>query len=272
VELGPPLRLAAFGASIFALSILACEAPAPSAFESEVRLPPRSAPVVDAGTSDNTPPVESETPDADAGKKDEEPVDPCAAPGLVACLTFEDAVTDAKGKLVPSEVTGVTYVAGKTGKGARLGITSGGSRVRFMASDSLATAETTVEAWVKLDPTFGEEATIFHAAQRWVMTIEADRTLLCGSPGGAARGHQVTLDKWVHIACVFGGGSVKAYVDGAAGQVTGSFTGMPPASPTLAELGSDPPDGTRPFFGAIDTLRIFSTPRTPTQIATAAKP
>jgi hypothetical protein len=268
VELGPPLRRLSLGA--FVVFMMACAAPVPSFEPDNIRLPPRDLREVDAGADASATPTNENPSAPDAGTDPGEPADPCAAPNLVACFAFEDSVSDAKGKLVPSELTGVAFVTGKSGKAARLG-TGGGSRVRFNASDAIATAETTVEAWIRLDPTFSTEAAIFHADKRIAMTVEEGRTLLCASPGGAARGNLVALDKWVHVACVFGGGGVTAFVDGIAGQVY-PFTAMPPAAPTLIELGSDPPDGTRPLSGAIDTLRIFSVARKATDIAKAAKP
>ncbi len=252
--------------------IAACQAPVPE-FETGIRLPERVPRDAKTETTPTVPPAETEKAPVDDTNPDAGPVksDPCAAAQLTACFTFEDSVTDAKGALVAEEVTNVAFITGKLGKAARFG-TGEGSRVRFTASDAVATADVTVEAFVKLDPTFSQEATVFDVNQRYVMTIEADGRLLCGSNGGAARGNQVAIDKWVHVACVFGGGAVIAYVDGAPGQTSGSFTGMPPSAPAISELAADTPDGTRPFFGAIDNLRVFSVARTPTEIAAAVKP
>ncbi len=240
---------------------LACDSEEP-AEEPPINLPPRDAgDPVDAAADTIVEPV------VDAGPDVEAPIDPCAASNLVACFPFEESVSDTKGNLVNAEVTNVTFVEGKKDKGASL---APGSKIRFTATDKLATPAATVDAWIKLLPTFNAEATVYEVDERHVMTIEADRTLLCASPGGADRGLQVTLDKWVHVACVFGGGNALAYVDGNPSG-TSPFTSFPAAAPVVAEIGNDTPDGTRPFIGAIDSLRIFSVVRTPAEIKEAAK-
>src|SRR5687768_9601050 len=145
VELGPKRRQFALG--VFILSAMACQAPVPAFEGEEIRLPERDLRQVDAGPEasvqeNETAPPPPKNGEADGGGN----VDPCSAAQLLACFTFEDSINDAKGKLVPAEVTGVAFIAGKTGKAARLG-TGQGSRVRFPASNVLATPTMTIETW-----------------------------------------------------------------------------------------------------------------------------
>jgi len=143
------------------------------------------------------------------------------------------------------------------------------SSIRFTSSDALSTTAVTVEAWIKLDPTSTTEATVFQAEQRYTMAVEPAGPLRCGTLGGLARGGVVALDKWVHVACVFGAGEAKAYVDGAV-RATSPFTGFPIPSLAAAAIGDDVSGG-KPVFGLIDTLRVFSVVRTGAEIAAAAK-
>lgn len=197
------------------------------------------------------------------------PVDPfCFENGIVLCFTFDAAVENLAPEpaLTPSKVIGFDLVDGKKNKAARLDT---GSVVAFDYAPALEMQAATVEAWVNRDLATFAEDTVFDDDQRFAVTIEADGTLRCNTTTGSARGGNIEVEQWKHIACVFDGATIKAYVDGAE---VGSGAGAIGVSSTAnASIGDGSPTGGEGFAGEIDSFRVFNVARSAAQISAAAQ-
>ena len=242
----------------------------------EVPLPDREAEGLDAGApSPASPRTTPSTDDAatppgtpDAGT-DAAPTRSafCSASDVVVCFEFENAVRDSSiNALDPTTVAGVSYVPGKAGLAAEVGAQS---TIVFDYSPMWNTDEATIEAWVKLSTNGSSGGVIFDSDDRFAMEIEDDGSLKCKAAGGSETGGKVVKGEYTHVACTFASTSkIRNYVGGleranGSGKIAMSNTGG-------AALGSNAPSG-EAFTGAIDSLRLFRTVRTATDIAQAAQ-
>lgn len=193
----------------------------------------------------------------------------CLEPGLVLCFTFDTGIQNlvaTSPKVPPAILENITLVDGKKKTAAQFG---GGSIFTFDPSPLLEMQAATVEALVNLDLASVGNDTIFDNDARFTMTIEGDGTLRCATPTANARGGKITVEIWTHVACVFDGANIKAYVGGVE---VGSAAGTLGASSTTgAALGDDPPDGGAGFTGELDDLRVFNVARSAAQISAAAQ-
>lgn len=194
----------------------------------------------------------------------------CYEPDLVLCFPFEDAVENRVAttpKLAPSQVDGVTFASGKTKRAAHF---ETASVISFAPSPLLEMQAATVEAWVNRDLlSFGND-TVFDDDARFAMTIENDGTLRCNTAGLNARGGNVDVETWVHVACVFDGATIKAYVSG--NEVASIAGTIGTSTTTGAAIGDSAPNGGDGFTGEIDSLRVFKVARSAAQISAAAVP
>lgn len=250
---------------------IACAAScaAPSIVDEELpvgfRLPDRSAgdSTSDAAPADVSPalPVDSppEAPDAPTQAA------LCSEPDLVLCFGFEGAVVDGSPNALVPTLSGVSFVPGKSGQAASFGPLSA---MRFAAAPAFEVTTATIEAWVKLAANPPGDGVVFDDDNRASLTILADGTLLC-KPTGVPSTGKVVVGQWSHVACVFDGANVRAYVNG---TEVGSGAGVIGSSPTsTAAVGGNAPSG-EPFVGAIDSFRVFKSARTAAQITAAAAP
>jgi hypothetical protein len=198
------------------------------------------------------------------------PPDPfCLEPGLVLCFTFDAAVENlvaTSPKLTPAKVGEVTLVDGKKDMAAQFGV---GSTLTFDHSPQLEMQAATIETWVNLDLASIGNDTIFDDDARFTMTIESDGTLRCNTPSATARGGKITVETWTHIACVFDGTAIEAYVDGVEVASVAGVVGS--SSTTGAAIGDDAPDGGDGFTGELDSLRVFAVARSAAQISASAQ-
>lgn len=196
------------------------------------------------------------------------PPDPfCTEPDLALCLAFEGSLADGSpSALSPSTENGVAFVPGKKGEALKL---DAPTEIRFAPADVIDVKAATVEAWVYRDPiSFGDD-TVFDADARFAMTVEQDGTLRCNTAIAAARGGEVPIAQWVHVACTFDGAKIAGYVNGMpAATASSAITTGPSAG---AAIGDNAPEGGEQLLGMIDQLRVFSVARTAAQIAAAAK-
>lgn len=219
----------------------------------------------EAQAADVLEPVEASAADADVDAAQPDAL--CTEPNLVGCWPFEGAVDDeSPSALVPELLTDAAFDVGKKGQALKLG---GDTQIVFGAEKALDLTVATVEAWAWRDVvSFGDD-TVFDDDQRFTATIEQDGTLRCSTAATSARGGNVPIAKWMHIACVFDGTTIRAYVNGAE---VGSAAGRIGAGASAgAAIGDNAPDGGQQFDGMIDSLRVFSVARTAAQIAAAAK-
>lgn len=261
-------RVRRFGRTAIATIVVlagACTAEPPPS-PSGPSLPPRSR----RDASDDDASVNVLEP-ADTGPIDSGPPPDlfCLEPGLVLCFTFDTGIQNLVAttpKIPPGTLENITLVDGKKKTAAQFGV---GSIFTFAPSPLLEMQTATVEALVNLDLASVGNDTIFDNDARFTMTIEADGTLRCATPTANARGGKITVEVWTHIACVFDGANIKAYV---AGAEVGSAAGTIGASSTTgARLGDDAPDGGEGFTGELDDLRVFNVARSAAQISAAAQ-
>lgn len=194
---------------------------------------------------------------------------PCAVNDLALCLTFEGSSVDqSTAPIQAAEASGLDYVPGKQGQGARFGSQSAlrfGPNIVF----DLPAGAATIEAWIKRASST-EDAVVFDDDARFSLTINAAGQVWCKSSGGAITGARVVpVEQWAHVACVIEGGTMRAYVDGALDASGPGAVVSSPSSP--AAVGGNAPSG-EPFVGVIDSLRVFRVARSPADIALAAKP
>lgn len=245
--------------------VAACGYPDPQGDATRTPLPDRTR---DGG-------ADGEVPDEDAGIIEASTVNPedattpstlCTANDLALCLAFEGNVNDGSPNKLAVTASNVGFGAGRAGQGAVL---SGVSQMSLGPSAVFDATEITVEAWIKLSASALGDAVVFDADNRYSLTVTAARQVWCKSSGGAVMAGAVTPEQWTHVACVVGGGSVRAYVNG--GEV-GAQPGAVVASPASAQaVGSNCPSG-EPFVGVLDSVRVFRVARSGTEIAAAAKP
>jgi hypothetical protein len=228
-----------------------------------IPLPDRSAgdPTTDAAAETTSAPPADSAPDAAVDAPTQAAL--CGAPDLVLCFGFEGAVVDGSPNALVPAISGVSFVPGKSGQAGLFGPLSA---VTFGASPAFELTAATIEAWVNLAANPPGDGVIFDDDNRASLTILADGTLLC-KPTGVPSAGKVAVGQWTHVACVFDGANVRAYVNGVE---VGSGAGVIASSPaSTAALGGNAPSG-EPFVGAIDSFRVFKVARSPAQIAAAA--
>jgi hypothetical protein len=236
-------------------------------------LPPRDTAAETLPDGSSSTPTATTTPDVDAGIAEAgadggaTPASFCAEPGLALCLTFDgDTVDRSANKVAPATSQGIAFAPGKLGQAA---VFNAASALRYGPNNAFETPTATVEAWVKWAPGATSDAVIFDADERFSLTIERDGTVLCKSSTADVKEDKVTVDAWTHVACVFDGQKLRVYVRGVERDTdSGSIRSSPNAG---AAVGGNAPSG-EPFVGALDSLRVFRTARTPAEIALAAAP
>lgn len=187
----------------------------------------------------------------------------CTASDLALCLAFEGNVTDGSPNKLAVTASNIAFGAGREGQGAVL---SNASSMLVGPSAVFDSAEITVEAWVKVSASANADAVVFDADNRYSLTITAQRQVWCKSSGGVVLGGTVTPEQWTHVACVVGGGVVRAYANGVE---VGAQPGSVIASPTSSQaVGGNCPSG-EPFLGILDSVRVFRVARSAADIAAA---
>lgn len=259
------------GALGFALLVGACSSEGGDLRRADenIRLPARAPEKPDAGPAGPSPtnnPKPSGPTDAsaDAGPA-RSPF--CSEPNLVLCYEFEGNTNDGSGNaLNPATVEGVSFIPGKAGQAAELGATS---FIRLGYSALLNVTGVTIEAWVNLSPDVLSKGVVFIADNRYSMEIDENGELKCIAAGGAETGGVVVKGQFTHVACTIDSvGAIRNYVGGierktGAGRLATSDT-------ATAAIGGGTPSGS-PFVGSIDSLRVFGSVRTATEIAQAAQ-
>lgn len=267
VRLGSVLALS--GALLIALGVVACG----SSTAEQGAVAPYPQPATDGERDVSTREPDSAEPldaaheaardaaAADAG------ADPCASPDLVGCFTFEGATLEDRSptKLAPVVVQDLVFGVGHSGQGLDVGPAT---NLRFAPSAAFNLAAVTVEAFVKVAALPGGDEVIFDADDRYGMLLQPSGAIRCNGSGDPVAGGTVTVGKWVHVACVWGGGAIRVYIDGALAVMGGGGTGNGSGQEAI---GGDAPSGNDRFAGSIDTMRIFKVVRTPAEMAEAAK-
>lgn len=239
----------------------------------------RITPGVASDGATNGPPGEG-VPDAaiDAGPVLPGLCDP--ATGLLVCFTFDaptltNPLANEGSAAVSAQHSGVTRIARGSGGAASVDTSS---QIRIPPGP-MVTGVAAMEVWVKIDvaPPVGSRVGI----------TDADATSSAmsffyydGSPSRQLRfelGQQMFLDRvltlgtWYYLAQVCYNNVLTAYIDGV---VLGTRAGCTPgnATPYGLQLGQNNTQtgGDQGMTGAIDGVRMWTTPRTPQQICEAA--
>lgn len=194
-------------------------------------------------------------------------VDPCTSPDLVGCFTFEGPTLEDRSptKLAPVVVQELVFGVGRSGQGLEVKPTT---NIRFAPSAAFNLSTVTVEAFVKVAALPGGDQIIFDADQRYSMFLQPSGGIRCNGSGDEVAGGTVAAGKWVHVACVWGGGMVRVYIDGVLAVMSGGGTANGGGQEAI---GGDAPSGNNRFAGSIDTMRIFKVVRTPAEMAEAAR-
>lgn len=231
-----------------------------------------SAGPIDASSTEDAPSTLPDGSASDAGPDVVEGPSFCQEASLIACYRFEGAITDESAPPIgaPTTSADVTYVAGPPGHGKAF--RSQADTVLQLPDDpTWDSTDITLEFWVNIQslPVSPARGGIFDNSRNYAVFILASGVARCGTANLDST--VLPLKTWTHVACVWNAtqSTVTVYVNG---QQTGTVSSglMPIASTEPAAIGSNIPSGD-PLDGMIDGLRIFSSVRTATEIAAAAK-
>jgi hypothetical protein len=188
---------------------------------------------------------------------------PCNDPDLTLCFAFEGDVKDGSpSNASPTTSAAVSFAPGHTGLAALLGETS---FIRYSSLPAVTTPSATVEAW--LQPSQKRDAVVFDANDRYAVVTYGNGQIGCIGQGGEVRGGAITVGIWAHVACVFDGSKITAYVNGVPVGSGNGKTGDKADAPVA--VGGNAPNG-NPFVGLLDSVRVFKTGRTAAEVAADA--
>jgi hypothetical protein len=210
----------------------------------------------------------------DAGPSDAAPVDAgpvqseiCKVGGLALCFGFDGSATDGSSNALKPKLANIEFVKGKDSLAASFGPAS---QMTFEPNQAfeLPKDAATIEAWIRRQST-GADAVVFDDDGRFSMTITAAGKVTCASSGGAVTGTtDIAVEDWAHVACVVDKGELRVYVNG---KEDGKGPGQIGSNPKLgAAIGGDAPTG-QPYYGLIDSFRLFWLARSADEIAADAK-
>jgi hypothetical protein len=183
---------------------------------------------------------------------------------LLACFRFDGDTNDGSGKSNTVISTGVTFGEGVFGQAADF---KAGSQVLIADAPHWDVTEYTLELWYSQRSYSASRMGLFDSDGRHGLMIYDKGDLRCSRGFIVASMADMPLDTWIHAACVFGGGKLRLYVNGAlAAEVDAS---APPAGSGSNAIGSNAPSGDS-LDGRIDGFRLWNVARTPSEICAAA--
>lgn len=219
--------------------------------------------------ADTQPPPDTALADAAESAVDAGPVfcDP-ADTTLVACYRFDGDTKDGSSFKNDLTATGVSYVAGVSGKALSLSSTA-----KVTAPDTASFAVTnamTIELWVRARtlPSTGRVGLIDDDG-RFGLFVYAPGVPRATSPAALDTPAALVAGTWTHLAYTYDGATMTLYVNGAAVvklAVVGTF-GTP--SGNGVAVGMNSPSGDI-LDGELDSLRVFRVARSAAQICKAA--
>lgn len=174
--------------------------------------------------------------------------------GLRGCWRFEGDGLDESGHDNNGTTTGGGFDGGARGLAAFPG--SVGWTMRDHASLD-CTNEITLEAWVLLTahPT-GRYGVIDNDGQ-YSIFIGAGGELRCSANGVANVPAAVPIGAWTHVACIRGGGTIKAYVNGVERHAAAVSGPLQNGNDNALMLGMDSPSTNDVLQGALDGVRLW---------------
>jgi hypothetical protein len=187
---------------------------------------------------------------------------------LVACYRFDGDTKDGSAFKNDLTATGVSYVAGVSGKALSLSSTA-----KVTAPDTASLAVTnamTIELWVRARtlPSTGRVGLIDDDG-RFGLFVYAPGVPRATSPAPLDAPAALVVGTWTHVAYTYDGATMTLYVNGTAvvkQTIAGKF-GTP--SGNGVAVGMNSPNGDI-LDGELDSLRVFRVARSATQICKAA--
>lgn len=193
----------------------------------------------------------------------------CDDPDLIACYAFEGDTSAAPDRSLNLAATSPTFDIGVFGQALTLEPTT----LATAAGPSFDTGALSMDAWIRLDSASAVPPTRY-IAQRgssWAARLEIIAGVLvfsCVTTSGSSFAGPVSPGSWHHVACVFDGSRVLAYLDGVPALI--AQTPLEAAMDTPLNVGHSSFAGDTPFEGAIDELRLWSRVLNASEIGAAA--
>lgn len=185
---------------------------------------------------------------------------------LVACFGFDGDALDGSNLRTPLMASeNVTFPAlGRENQAARLTL-SPKSNLRFPFKQFLNTTKATIELWFRPATLSTSDRTLLVDMDgRFGLIIDSDATIRCRNIAAKTKAQTGT---WMHVACVFDGSRMTAYVNGVSEASGNDMLGT---TSEWVGIGQDSTSGSDNFDGMIDNLRFWSDARTASEVAAAA--
>ncbi|TBX70432.1 choice-of-anchor D domain-containing protein [Flavobacterium silvisoli] len=118
-------------------------------------------------------------------------------------------------------------------------------------------ANASIMAWIDLNPAFNAEGVVV-GQDKFHLKINSNKKL-AATVNGTTLTYNTALNtaQWYHVAAVYGGGSLKLYLNGNL-VATQSLSGSIAADATKLTLGRNPNGTDKYFKGKMDEVRIFN--------------
>lgn len=201
---------------------------------------------------------------------------PCAGQAeLAACYDFggvgRGMLLDGSGNDNHGTATGVGVVPGPFGEAATL---DAGSEIAVPDSPSLdIPGPFTVEAWILVDavPAEGRAGVVDREGQ-YSLIIYATDEYRCDIFGASLYVGPVVVGEWSHVACVFDGAALRAYVNGTEAGMVGATGPLLTDNVDPMSIGDTSPEFGEPLPGAVGGVRVWSRALEPAELCEAAGP
>jgi len=189
--------------------------------------------------------------------------------GLSAYYPLDRNALDLSGHAMNGVVQGATPVADRFGDlSSAMYFSGAGSRISVPDTALLGPARITITAWVRPDAVGKVMAIVdkLDAAGGYYLRVLADGRVDFYATGASDPiGTEIPPGAWRHVAASFDGDYQRIYIDGELKSEVSRAGTMPPSYAPLTM--GQAPDGTLPFSGAIDELRIYARALSDTEVA-----
>jgi Concanavalin A-like lectin/glucanases superfamily len=194
-------------------------------------------------------------------------------PALAACYDFAGVgrgmLWDSSGNDNHAAAVGVGVVPGPLGEAATF---DDGSEIAVPDSASLDIPDLlTLEAWVRVDglPRSGRMGIIDNEGQYSLMIYASDE-YRCDIDGAGLYAGPVVQGEWSHVACVFDGAAMRAYVNGTQIGMLAATGPLLTANGYPMSIGDTSPELDEPLRGAVGGVRVWSRALEPAELCEAA--
>ena len=192
---------------------------------------------------------------------------------LRACYDFdgvgEGMLLDRSGSGNDAPAVGVSVGPGPFGDAAAF---DADSEIAVPDSTSLdITGPLTLEAWIMVEalPAAERFGVLDNEGQYSLMVYSTDEYRCSTLPGTLLAG-PVVLGEWTHVACVYDGGAVRAFVNGTQIGMVAASGSVLTDDPNPMSIGDTSPEFTEPLDGAIGGVRVWNRALDPTELCEAA--